>query len=397
MVKIWLCTFKHDGAAQIKPGTPRARSIITSKQLTMTGKTSKQGPSANGSAATALAPDRRSRRSGGGLTLRDVAKLANVAPITASRALNSPESVAPETLQRVLAAVERTGYVPNLLAGALASQRSRLVAAVLPTIQGTIFLDMIKSLTDSLAAQGYQLMLGQAGYDHASEEALLDAIIGRRPDGVVFTGIMRSPVARKRLLASGIPVVETWDLTPTPLDMLVGFSHEQIGVAVAEYLHGRGRKRVGVMSASDERSTRRTRAFSDAAVKLGMMAPGASAVPVYTAQAPSSLGDGRTCLRAMLAEDSLIDAVFCSSDVMASGAMIEAHAQGIRIPEQLAVIGLGDQAFARDLHPALTSVRIDGHLIGQRAASMIIARTEKRLVPQAVVDVGFTIVERLST
>jgi LacI family gluconate utilization system Gnt-I transcriptional repressor len=78
-------------------------------------------------------------------------------------------------------AVEQTGYVPNMLAGGLASRKSRLVAAVIPTISGNVFLEMVQSLTSSLAACGYQLMLGQSGYEDSREDQLLETIIGRRP------------------------------------------------------------------------------------------------------------------------------------------------------------------------------------------------------------------------
>src|SRR5471032_2588899 len=207
--------------------------------------------------APAAAP-RRSRRKSGGTTLRDVAKLAGVAPITASRALNTPNVVSDAILLRVREAVEQTGYVPNMLAGGLASRKSRLVAAVIPTISGNVFLEMVQSLTASLAAYGYQLMLGQSGYEDSREDELLEAIIGRRPDGVILTGTMRSPQGRQRLLTSGIPVVETWDLTPDPIDMLIGFSHEKVGEAVARYLHARGKRRVATLSANDQRSEEHT-------------------------------------------------------------------------------------------------------------------------------------------
>src|SRR5215510_5253096 len=131
------------------------------------------------------APPRRTRRRSGAVTLHDVAKLAGVAPITASRALNSPEQVSDDVRQRVADAVAKTGYVPNLLAGGLASARSRLVAALVPTITGPVFMPTVQALTESLADYGYQLMLGQSGYESNREDALLEAIIGRRPDGVV--------------------------------------------------------------------------------------------------------------------------------------------------------------------------------------------------------------------
>ena len=142
-----------------------------------------------------------SRRGSGGITLADVARLAGVSAITVSRALNTPDRVAPATLAQVRDAVGRTGYVPNLLAGGLASNRSRLVAALVPTIAGSVFLDTIQALTETLAAAGYQLMLGQAGYSGAREDALIDAIVGRRPDGIVLTGLLHSPEGRRRLLA----------------------------------------------------------------------------------------------------------------------------------------------------------------------------------------------------
>ena len=335
----------------------------------------------------------RSRRGSGGLTLRDVAKLAGVAPITASRALNTPDAVSPAILARVREAVERTGYVPNMLAGGLASKKSRLVAAVVPTISGSVFLEMVQSLTEVLAQSGYQVMLGQTGYENSREDALLEAIIGRRPDGVVLTGIMRSAQGRRRLLASGIPVVETWDLTPTPIDMLVGFSHARIGVAVAEFLHRKGRKRVATIGGSDERAARRHQAFADAALRLGM-AGGAEAVPNCVVPAPTTVGSGREALRHLLASDPDIDAVYCSSDLLALGVMTEAQAQGIAVPRQLAVVGLGDLGFSRDLYPALTTVRIDGTAIGSTAAHFIIERAEGRQIAEPVCDVGFSIIER---
>jgi len=354
----------------------------------------------NKSLLEAVAAEVDARRKGGrktgGFTLRDVAKLAGVAPITASRALNTPAAVSPKVLQKVRDAVAQTGYVPNLLAGALASQKSRLVAAVVPTLSGPVFLETIESLTETLAAAGYQVMLGQSGYENSREDALLEAIIGRRPDGIVLTGIMRSPQARRRLLSSGIPVVETWDLTPTPVDMLVGFSHEKIGAAVAHYLHGTGRRRVASISGSDERSQRRARAFAETAQQLGMAPSIAQAIPACIVPAPTTLGSGRSGLRELLNQAADIDAVFCSSDLLALGVMIEAQAEGIAIPQKLAVIGLGDLSFSRDLHPPLTTVRIDGTAIGRTAAHFIIDRAEGKNVAEPICDLGFTIVERSS-
>jgi LacI family transcriptional regulator, gluconate utilization system Gnt-I transcriptional repressor len=335
---------------------------------------------------------RRARRTTGSITLMDVARIARVSPITASRALNTPDKVAAETLARVRDAVKQTGYVPNMLAGGLASSRSRLVAAVVPTIAGSVFLDMMQSLTDTLADAGYQLMLGQTGYEIAREDALIDAIIGRRPDGIVITGVMHSAYARKRLAASGIPVVETWDLTRSPIDMLVGFSHEKTGAAVARFLHDRDRRRPAIISGNDLRARRRVRAYLKAAQVLeGMEKP-----IVEWVQAPTTLKQGRDGMARILAKHPGIDSIFCSSDLLALGVLTEASARDIKVPGRIAVVGFGDLAFAAETHPPLTTVRIDGARIGQEAARFIVARAQGKPVADRILDIGFSIVERAS-
>ena len=334
-------------------------------------------------------PARRARRGSGAVTLHDVARLANVAPITASRALNVPGRVSPEVLERVADAVRRTGYVPNLLAGGLASTRSKLVAAVVPTIAGPVFLQTVQSLTAALAEQGYQVMLGQSGYVDSREDALLEAIVGRRPDGIVLTGIMHSSEGRKRLLAAGIPVVETWDLTPTPIDMLVGFSHVDVGREVVAFLHAKGHRRLAVAAGDDERSKRRHDAFCAAARALGL-----PEVQVVVVPAPTTLKSGRSALADLLQRKGGLDAVFCSSDLLALGVLTEAQARGIAVPTELAIVGFGDLDFAADLHPALTTVRIDGAAIGRQAARFIVDRAQGRRSENRIVDVGFSIVDR---
>lgn len=339
--------------------------------------------------ASEAAQTRRTRRGSGAVTLHDVAKLAGVAPITASRALNTPDQVSEEVRKKVGDAVARTGYVPNLLAGGLASTRSRLVAAVVPTIAGPVFLETVQSLTEALSGRGYQLMLGQSGYAGSREDALLEAIIGRRPDGIVLTGIMHSAAGRRRLVASGIPVVETWDLTPTPIDMLVGFSHVDVGRRVAEFLHAKGRRRLAVVGGDDERARRRQDSFAAAAQALGLGEIRAVVVP-----APTTLGSGRAALAELMRDGGEVDGVFCSSDLLALGVMTQAQADGIAVPGQVAIVGFGDLDFAADLNPALSTVRINGAEIGRQAAKFVVDRAEGRGVDQRVIDIGFSIVER---
>ncbi len=332
---------------------------------------------------------RRARRGSGAITLRDVARLAGVAPITASRVLNTPEQVSADVRQKVLDAVQKTGYVPNRMAGGLASSRSRLIAAVVPSTVMSVFMPTIEALNDTLFDAGYQLMLGQSGYSASREESLLEAIIGRRPDGIFLTGILRPGLGRTRLLASGIPVVETWDLTPTPIDMLVGFSHNDIGREVARFLMGKGRQRLAMIRAEDERADRRATAFADAVARAGL-AP----VEVVNVGASRSLGSGREALGRLLAQAPDVDAVFCSSDLLALGVLTEARVRGIDVPGRLAIVGFGDVPFAADMAPALSTVRINGVDIGRLASRFLIDRAEGREVAHRVVDVGFSIVER---
>jgi LacI family gluconate utilization system Gnt-I transcriptional repressor len=279
------------------------------------------------------------------------------------------------------------------MAGGLASSRSRLVAAVVPTIAGPVFMEMVQSLTHELDVADYQLMLGQSGYTASREDALLDAIIGRRPDGIVLTGIMHSADGRRRLLASGIPVVETWDLTPTPIDMLVGFSHTAAAAAVVRHLHAKGRRHLALLSGDDERAERRNRGFIAEARALGLSAE----IPVLRVPAPTTLRSGRDGLSQLLAESPNVDGVFCSSDLLALGVLTEAASRGLAVPERLSVVGFGDLAFAGDTHPALSTVRIDGTGIGRQAARFIVDRAAGRPVGDKVIDLGFQVIERASS
>ncbi|CAG9166976.1 LacI family DNA-binding transcriptional regulator [Cupriavidus pampae] len=326
------------------------------------------------------------------VTLKDVASVAGVSAMTVSRVLNAPDSIPAGTVAKVRAAIASTGYVPNSAAQALRSSKSRLIAAVLPTLTGPIFLDTIGALTAGLAKRGYQLMVGQSGYSATGEDQLITDIISRRPDGIVLTGVVHTDEGRRRLLASGIPIVETWDLTADPLDVLVGFSHEAVGREVSRFLVGKGRKKLALIGADDVRSKRRWASFAKSARALGLSAPVARFVT-----APAMLGDGRQTLRALLAEHPDVDAIFCSSDALALGVLIEARAQGIDVPGQLAVVGFGDLNFSAQLDPALTTVRIDGPRIGELAAHCIVSRALGQPLEERIIDVGFTIVERAST
>jgi LacI family gluconate utilization system Gnt-I transcriptional repressor len=250
------------------------------------------------------------------------------------------------------------------------------------------FLPTVQALTEALDAASYQLILGQSGYDAAREEALLNTLISRRPDGIVVTGLVQSAAARDRLRRLGIPVVETWDLSDQPVDMVVGFSHFQVGSAVAAYFRRQGWQHVGMASGDDPRASVRRQGF------LSVMG---RAVPTALVPAPSTLARGRQALGELLRQDPALRAVCCSSDQLAQGVMAEAQARGLRIPQDLAVCGFGDADFAAHTTPSLTTVQVDGAAIGRLSAQLIVDRCHGRAAAQAVVDLGFRIVERQST
>jgi LacI family gluconate utilization system Gnt-I transcriptional repressor len=123
---------------------------------------------------------------------------------------------------------------------------------------------------------------------------------------------------------------------------------------------------------------------------------GLGPAPTHLVEAPTTLGSGRAGLAAILAAHPQTDAVFCSSDMLALGVLIEVQTRGLAVPGQLGVVGFGDLELAASLQPALTTVRIDGTRIGRTAAQYIVDRAEGREVAEKIVDIGFEIIERAS-
>ncbi|MFK0310872.1 LacI family DNA-binding transcriptional regulator [Pseudomonas sp. NPDC090233] len=327
-------------------------------------------------------------------TLIDVAKVAGVSPITVSRALHRPEVVSKVAREKVLAAVREVGYVSNMLAGSLASNRSRLVAILLPTIANSIFADTVQALMDRLTAAGYQTLLGLTGYSAEQEEKLIEALLGRRPDGIVLTGTLHTEASRQRLAQSGIPVVESWDLSEDPLDMLVGFSHEAVGEAIARHLLGKGYQRYAVVSIGDPRGLRRCNSLIAELARHGC-----DGIPTQILTPPATLEVGRIGLRQLLNQGHQPEVVVCSSDTIAQGVLAEAASRGLRVPKDLAVMGFGDLSSAAQVHPPLSTVRVDGTRIGEEIAQALLQRFSYPAgsADPVRIDTGFTLIDRQST
>ncbi|HMH28110.1 MAG TPA: LacI family DNA-binding transcriptional regulator [Steroidobacteraceae bacterium] len=322
-------------------------------------------------------------------TISEVAAAAGVSTATVSRFFNSPAKLKERTASKVRKAVDDIGYVPNMMAGGLASSRSRLVAAVIPAISQSIFSSTIQALTDALADAGYSVILGLTGAADERVQRELVSIIGRRPDGIILTGSLLDGAARKQLKATGITIIETWDLPSSPIDLVVGVSHQAIGRAVARHVLALGRRQAFVISASGVRAVARRDSFSRA-----MRENGAPEPVVASFSGTTTYGQGRRAMAAHLESKSACDVVVCSSDWSAHGALDELRARNIRVPQEVAVIGFGDLDFAAELSPALTTVKIDGGMIGRQAAAFLMSRARGEKIERPVVDIGFTLITR---
>jgi len=337
--------------------------------------------------------DRRgARHRGRNPGLDNVAALAGVSPATVSRVINQPELVRPDTRRRVSDAIARLGYVPNRIAGSLASNRTGLIALIVPSLVQSVFNDTIQAMTESLTAAGFQVLLGLSGYNPGDLGMALDSLLSRRPDGIIVTGFAGNPVNRKRLLAARIPVIETWDVPRRPLDMVVGFSHAQAGRDTADFAAARGHRRVCLVTADSARAQQRRDAFRQRYAELGLPEPEQINVPF-----PSTVAHGRQAFSVRAAHTRLPELFVCSSDWLALGVQQEAQHRRLRVPTDIAVMGFGDLDFSADLEPALTTIHVDGVMIGRESARMLLASARGARPKQRVIDVGIRIVERGST
>ncbi|MFJ3463475.1 LacI family DNA-binding transcriptional regulator [Achromobacter spanius] len=325
--------------------------------------------------------------------MADVAREAGVARVTVSRVINTPDSVAPKTRDAVQAAILRLGFVPNLNAGALASRRSRIVGALVPTLSNAWFADTMDGLSVRLAAAGYQLLLGQTRYLPDEEERLVDAFIGRRVDAVVLTGTRHPPAVIAKLRQAAIPVVECWDLTDTPIDTVVGFSNFDAGTAVARHLADRGCINLAFIGADEDRSAKRLQGF-----RAGAQAMSLPTVRAHLMAPPSGIADGVGGLEALLRAWPGIDGVFCSNDTLALGALLAARNHGWAVPGRIAIAGFSDLPVAMASFPALTTIRIESHTLGEYTGELLASRLTGTSAEAARVhDLGFTLIARDST
>ncbi|MCU1571654.1 MAG: hypothetical protein JWR33_2395 [Naasia sp.] len=342
-------------------------------------------------AGVAPQPTRRSTRS---VTLADVASLANVSPQTVSRTIRYPSLVSEQTLERVQRAISLTGYVPNLAASNLASNRSGTIAAIIPSMSGSVFADALQGLDAVLSPNGFQLFVGSTDYDLEHEERLIRTFMGRRPEGLFIVGTRHTTAIRMLLENSGIPVVETWNWTDEPIDSLVGFSNRDAIEAIVTHVVGKGYKHptfAGTFRPDDSRAIDRQAGFRRAVEGL---LPGEQVRVIDAVPGHGDMEIGTRLLDEALARHPETDVLMFSTDLFAAGALLECHRRGISVPEQLAITGFGDFEIARHLVPPLTTVAVPNTEIGTTAGQLLLDRIADPTAEPARIDLGFTVIPR---
>jgi LacI family gluconate utilization system Gnt-I transcriptional repressor len=340
------------------------------------------------------------------VTLADVAAAAGVTAITVSRYVRGEGYVSAGTAERIRAAIGKTGYVPNKTAGGLASGGSRMVAALLPNLANSIFGETAQGLAEGLSQAGYELMLGSTSYSMEREEEQLRAVLGWRPAALVVTGRHHSAGAwalLRAVQAHGTPVIELWDHHDPGAEGFaqVGFSHDEVGRAMAAHLLARGHRSLAYIDsgvAEDFRAHDRGIAFAAAAKAAGAQ------VKLVVGAAGDAFDAGRDVCRTLLraagparAKKALpVSALAFANDHLACGALLEAVRAGIKVPQELALLGFGDFALARQLLPALSSVSLPRHAIGTQAAACLVAALEGE-APARSATLPWEIVAREST
>lgn len=337
-------------------------------------------------------PDASRRRT----TLNDVAAYAGVSAVTVSRVLRRPEMVSADLRGRVEEAVQALAYVPNQLASALASARTGTIGILVPSLTNGVFADYLRGIHDVFMPAGLQAMVLNTRYMPAEEEKAIATLLGQHPEAMIVAGIDQTDHARRMLEQSGVPVVQTMETTDDPIDVNIGLSQRRAGYAATRYLLDLGHRRISHFRARlDARSRRRYEGYRQA-MEEAMISP----TPfVADTSRPSTVALGAQLFSEVLTRTPDVDALFACNDDLALGALFECHRRGIRVPEDISIIGFNDLEISASAFPSLSSVATPRYEMGYRAAEIVsqIIRGGGERPSERVIDLGFEIRKRDST
>ena len=328
------------------------------------------------------------------VTLDDVARLADVSAVTVSRALRRPDTVSEDKRRRIMAAVERLGYVPDLAASRLASSRTHMVGVIVPTLYNVIFADYLAALHEVLIGAGLQVVVVNSRYSQQEEENAVKTLIGQRAEAIVVAGIHHTPLARRLLSRTRTPVIETLELTDRPIGLNVGFSQQTAAADATRHLIGSGRRRIAFfLGHRDDRAAARQSGYEQAMAEAGLDGQGT----IICIPSLSSVRLGSTLFERLIETGSLPEAIFCIDDNVALGAMQECRKRGIRVPDDVAIVGFHDLEFAACLSPSLTTVATRRYETGRVVAEAVVDTLAggRALKPERI-DLGYELVQRES-
>ncbi|MGF7159145.1 LacI family gluconate utilization system Gnt-I transcriptional repressor [Rhodoligotrophos appendicifer] len=324
------------------------------------------------------------------VTLREVSEAAGLGMSTVSRVLRNHGSFSDETRARVMEVVEQLSYVPNRVAGALASAGSNLVGIVIPSLHNIVFPDLLSGAARSLTPHGYQPVIGVTEYDFAQEEALVQSMLAWRPAGFLLVGLEHTPRTRAMLASSGVRVGELLDTDGEGMDIVVGFSQREAGATSAKHLIAKGYRSIGYVGPafdSDSRSAKRYEGFRSVLLECGL-----DLVDMEIITGTSSTEAGRAALERLLGRGKIFDAVYFSNDDFAMGGVFHCIASGLAIPSQLAIMGYNGLDIGRFAPQPLTTVLTPRTQVGEIGARLILEDG-----PPTVVEVAFQLIEGTTT
>ncbi|WP_326298526.1 LacI family DNA-binding transcriptional regulator [Mesobacterium hydrothermale] len=308
------------------------------------------------------------------LTLRDVSEASGVSEMTVSRVLRNRGDVSPATREKVLEAAKALGYVPNKIAGALASQRVNLVAVIIPSFRNMVFPEVLSGISSVLEETDLQPVVGVTDYLPEKEEKVLYEMLSWRPSGVIIAGLEHTDASRAMLKASGIPVVEIMDVDGTPIDSMVGISHRRAGREMAKAILKAGFQNIGFMGTKmplDHRARKRFEGFTEALAKNGV-----EIMDQEFYSGGSALAKGREMTRDMLDRTPELDFLYYSNDMIGAGGLLYLLEKGVKIPEEIGLAGFNGVELLDGLPRKLATMDACRTEIGRKAAQIIAARVD---------------------
>ncbi len=326
--------------------------------------------------------DRKSK-----ITVHEVALQAGVSQSTVSRIMRNQGLVAEATRTKVMEAVRALGYVPNRIAGSLASLQSHLIGVVVPSLSNIVFPEVLQGINAGLKTSNYQSVISISDYDIDREETLVRGLLAWKPAAILIAGFDHTVATRRMLDQSGIRVVEMMDIDSAPIDIAVGMSHRKAGHAAARHLIAKGYRRFGYVG-HDWTADRRARLRYDGMCEA-LSEAGLSIIAHAISDAQSSVATGRE-QTAQLLRMAPVDVAVYSNDDMAVGGVFHCMGAGISLPGQLAIFGFNGLDLGRELPQPLSTIRSNRFLIGQKSIQAILETPDRPETP-TVLDTGFEI------